>query len=140
VIAYLDTSVLIRILLREKNTLPQWDEIQVGVTSQITRVECHRTLHRLRLIDVLNDDEHAAKLAEVEDLLSRIDIMPLKKLILQRASEPLPTVIGTLDAIHLVCAMTYRERQPREEPPIFLATHDQSLASAGRATGFRVLY
>jgi hypothetical protein len=48
-------------------------------------------------------------------------------------------VIGTLDAIHLVSAMLYRERQPEDEPPICIATHDNSLAACAHATGFRVL-
>ena len=138
-IKFLDTSVLIRILLREENPLRQWHEIQLGVTSQITRVECYRTLDRLRIVDVLNDDEHAEKVAEVEDLLSRIDVVRLDKRILARASESLPTAIGTLDAIHLVSAMTYRERQPKDEPPIYIATHDNSLAACARNTDFRVI-
>jgi len=139
VIAYLDTSVLIRILLREDHALREWHQIQLGITSEITRVECYRTLDRLRLIEVFDDEDYASKVIEVEDLLSRIDKWRLTKKILQRASDSLPTVIGTLDAIHLVSAMTYREGQPKDEPPIMLATHDQGLAACARATGFRVL-
>ena len=128
-----------RILLREQNSLREWDEIEVGVTSEITRVECYRTIDRLYVIDVLDDDGRAAKIAELEDLLSRIDFVPLRKTILRRASEAMPTVIGTLDAIHLVSAMVYRKLQPENEPPIYLATHDHGMAACARATGFRVL-
>jgi predicted nucleic acid-binding protein len=139
VIAYLDTSVLIRILLREEKPLRAWRGIELGITSEITRVECYRTLDRLRVMEVLDDEEHATKTAEVDDLLSRIDTIRLTKRILARASEPLPTVIGTLDAIHLVSAMTYRDKQPKDEPPIYIATHDNSLGACARVTGFRVL-
>jgi predicted nucleic acid-binding protein len=139
VIAYLDTSVLVRILLRESYPLSQWDEVRLGITSEITRLECYRTHDRLHLAEVFSDEEHAAKVAEVEDLLSRIDVVRLKKPILFRAAEPMPTIIGTLDAIHLVSALVFRERQPREEPPIYMATHDKALAACARASGFRVL-
>ena len=137
--AYLDTSVLIRVLLREKTALVEWSEIELGVTSEITRVECYRTIDRLWSTDVLDDEDHAAKCVELEDLLGRIDVVPLTKEIPRRASQSLPTPIGTLDAIHLVSAMKYREAQEEDESPIFLATHDHALAAAARATGFRVL-
>jgi predicted nucleic acid-binding protein len=137
--AYLDTSVLIRVLLREKTALAEWNEITLGVTSQITRVECHRTIDRLWLTDVLDEGDHAAKRAEVEDLLSRIDVIPLTPEILRRASEVLPTPIGTLDAIHLVSAMSYRELQDPSARPIIMATHDRSLAAGARAAHFELL-
>lgn len=137
--AYLDTSVLIRVLLREKTALPEWNEITLGVTSQITRVECYRTIDRLWLTDVLDEDDHAAKRADVEDLLSRVDVVPLTPEILRRATEVLPTPIGTLDAIHLVSAMSYRELQDPNEHPIVVATHDRSLAAGARASRFEVI-
>lgn len=137
--AYLDTSVLIRVLLREKTALAEWNEIDLGVTSEITRVECYRTIDRLWSTDVLDDDDYAAKCVEAEDLLSRIDVVPLTKEILRRASQSLPTPIGTLDAIHLVSAMTYRERQDTDERPIVMATHDRSLAAGARAAHFELL-
>jgi hypothetical protein len=46
-IAYIDTSVLIRIVFSKKPVLAEWDEIIVGVTSTLTRVETYRTLHRM---------------------------------------------------------------------------------------------
>jgi predicted nucleic acid-binding protein len=137
--AYLDTSVLIRVLLREKTALAEWNEITLGVTSQITRVECYRTIDRLWLTDFFDEGDHTAKLAEVEDLLSRIDVVPLTPEILRRATESLPTPIGTLDAIHLVSAMSYRDLQGPNERPIVMATHDRSLAAGARAAHFELL-
>ena len=55
------------------------------------------------------------------------------------ASEPLPTVLGTLDAIHLASALLYRDAQPDDEPPIVIATHDRAFATAARILRFRVI-
>ena len=44
--ASLDSSVLLRIVLRELNPLVEWDHLTGGVTSTLTRVEAARTLDR----------------------------------------------------------------------------------------------
>ena len=55
--------------------------------------------------------------------------------VLERAGDPFPTGLGTLDALHLASAMMAR----REIPDLRFATHDRELATAARATGFEVL-
>jgi len=139
VIAYLDASVLLRIVLREPNPLAEWDQLQVGVTSHLTRIEAARVIDRLTVLSVLQDEEIAEKYAEVADILSRVDTMRIDDTVLARAGAPLPTVLGTLDAIHLASAAIYREAQPNDEPPIVFATHDRALATAARALRFRVI-
>jgi Transposase DDE domain len=39
VIAYIDTSVLLRVALGQSNALPEWRQIDRGITSALTRVE-----------------------------------------------------------------------------------------------------
>lgn len=58
-IAYLDSSVLLRVVLGENGALEEWPTIECGLTSGLTEVECLRTLDRLRLAESL-DDEQAA--------------------------------------------------------------------------------
>ena len=53
----------------------------------------------------------------------------------QRASETFPTVVGTLDAIHLATALAVREVEPID----LLLTHDAQLGTAARSLGFSVL-
>ena len=55
---------------------------------------------------------------------------------LSRASDPLPTPLGTLDAMHLATALIWRDRM--ESVPI-IATHDTALGLAARTFGFDVL-
>lgn len=138
-IAYLDASVLMRLVLGEEHPLEEWDQLQLGITSELTRVEAARVIDRLEILGVFQDDESDEKLAEVADILKRVDIIPLDQRVLQRAREPLPTVLGTLDAIHLASAFLYREAQPDDEPPVVLATHDKALATAARALRFKVI-
>jgi hypothetical protein len=59
----------------------------------------------------------------------------LRPLVLSRAGEPLPTPLGTLDAIHLATALIWRERMG-VLPTI--ATHDSALGLAARTFGFGV--
>jgi hypothetical protein len=54
--------------------------------------------------------------------------------VLDRAAEPFPTGLASLDAIHLSSALLAREQI--EGLP--LATHDHELATAARAVGFEV--
>jgi len=55
--------------------------------------------------------------------------------VFQRASETFPTVVGTLDAIHLATALSIREIENVE----VLLTHDSQLATAAKSLGFEVM-
>ena len=46
--AYLDASVILRIVFGESAPLVECDAITKGLTSALTRVECARTLDRIR--------------------------------------------------------------------------------------------
>ncbi len=43
-IAYFDSSVLLRVVLGQKNQLDQWQAIETGVASALVEVECLRTI------------------------------------------------------------------------------------------------
>jgi predicted nucleic acid-binding protein len=135
VVVYVDTSVLLRVVLGERGRLRAWARIVKPASSELIRVECLRTLDRARLAGLLEDDEVAEKRQAVEDLLASFDLVTLDRRVLRRAAEPLPTTLGTLDALHLASAMALRTRIPE----LRLATHDQTLAVAARAVGFTLV-
>jgi predicted nucleic acid-binding protein len=137
--AYLDSSVLLRQILEQTPKLREWDDLIVGMTSQLARVECLRTIDRLHVEKRATDENIAVSRERIDSLFRRLHILPLDSPVLMRASEPFPTSITTLDALHLATALRYRESQPDDEPPIYFATFDRALAIAARATGFRVL-
>lgn len=135
-IAYLDSSVLLRLVLGQSDALPQWADVEAGVASRLVEVECLRTLDRLRLVEGLDDRELAIRREAVYRLLDSLDIVELTRPLLARASQPMPTTLGTLDAIHLATALMWSEHSGS---PLVMATHDQLLATAARASGLRVI-
>jgi hypothetical protein len=72
----------------------------------------------------------------VKDWLEAVDVVLLQRPILARASEPFPTPLGTLDALHLATALVWRDRMKQE---LVMATHDDGLATAARVFGIKVL-
>ncbi len=133
--AYVDTSVLLRVLLAEPGSLREWRSIDLAVSSELIRVEALRTLDRARIRLRLADEELAGRRADVLRALDAFHLAPLEPTVLERASEPFPTLVGTLDAIHLATAVLARSRY---EDLVF-ATHDLEQATAARSLGFRVV-
>jgi predicted nucleic acid-binding protein len=135
-IAYLDTSALLRVVLREPGALEELRSSAALVSSELLAVESLRTIDRLRLQGALAPEEAASRRATVADWLEAVDLVRLQRPILSRASEPLPTPLGTLDALHLATALVWRDRTGRT---LVMATHDGSLALAARSFGLEVL-
>ena len=135
-IAYLDASVVLRLVLGEPNKLAEWKRVKAAVASALTEVECLRTLDRLGRAGTLEDKEVAARREEVYRLLERVDVVDIARPILRRASEPFPTPLGTLDAIHLATAIAWRDAKAVD---VLMATHDKALATAARSLGLPVI-
>jgi predicted nucleic acid-binding protein len=135
-IAYLDSSVLLRAVLGQGERLAEWDQIETGIASALVEVECLRTLDRLRLVERLPDAELAVRREAVYRLIESIELVDPTRPVLSRASQPLATALGTLDAIHLATALLWRERS---NAALVMATHDAALATAARASGLRAI-
>ncbi len=134
-IAYLDSSVLLRAVLGQPNKLEEWSKIEIAVASALVEVECLRTLDRLRLRVTLSDQDLADRREAVYRLMDEIDLVEPVGALLKRAAQPLSTPLGTLDAIHLSTALLWQELRGED---LVMATHDQALATAARASGLRV--
>ena len=134
--AYLDSSVVLRVVLGQPGGLAEWGDIRAGVASALVEVECLRTLDRFRLLRRIADAEIAARRAAVYRLLEAVEVVELDRIHLARASQPMPTELGTLDAIHLVTALLWRERRAAD---LVMATHDVALGTAARASGLSVV-
>ena len=134
-IAYIDTSALLRIVLREPGALDDLRSYDGLVSSELIAVESAHTIDRLRLQGSLTAVEAAARLRTVNNWLEAIDLVLVRTPVLSRASEPMPMPLGTLDALHLATALLWRDRMG---PLPMLATHDMSLGQAALAFGFDV--
>jgi predicted nucleic acid-binding protein len=135
VIAYIDTSALLRIVLREPGALEDLRTYDGLVSSELIAVESGRTIDRLRLQGALTTEEAAARLRVVNEWLEAIDLVLVRPPVLSRASEPLPMPLGTLDALHLATALIWRDRIG---PLPTVATHDTALGLAAQSFGFDV--
>lgn len=131
---YVDSSVLLRVVLGESRRLRTWGRISQAVSSELIRLECLRTLDRARLTLRLEDEAVADRRAAVLEAIEGFSLVPLSRPVLERAADPFPTMVGSLDAIHLASALLVRDRFE----DLSLATHDDELALAARAVGFQV--
>jgi hypothetical protein len=116
--------------------LKEWKTITLGVASGLIEVECLRTLDRLRHAAALSDNEVATRREAVYRLIEALEVVEPTPVVLRRAAQPLPTPLGSFDAIHLATVLLWTEVRCQ---PLVLATHDRSLATAARASGLRVL-
>ena len=135
-IAYLDSSVVIRFLLLQPNRLPGLSSFEQLVTSQVTQLECLRTLDKARIEEHLGPDEILARSAALFSQLRRMRRVAVSRSILDRGGSSFPLPVKTLDAIHLATALQFRER---EQPGLMFATHDRQQGRAALAMGFEVI-
>jgi len=128
--AALDTDVA-------AETLSEVDD----TTTQASILESLDADRAAEIVEEMAPDEAADVLAEMEEesseaILDEMDIIEITRPVLIRASEPMPTSVGTLDAIHLSTALLWREQSGE---PLILATHDAALGRAAEAFGFSVI-
>jgi predicted nucleic acid-binding protein len=135
-IAYVDASVLLRVALGQANALREWRQIDRGVSSALVTTESLRTLDRLRLRASLSDREVATRRAVILALIASLELVEIDATVLDRAAQPMPTELGTLEAIHLATALLWKETTRTD---LVMATHDGSLALGAHAHGLRVV-
>jgi len=135
-IAYVDSSVLLRLALGQPNALPEWRQIDRGVSSALIATESLRTLDRLRIRAGLSDTETARRRATILNLVDSLELVEIDSIVLDRAAQPMPTGLGTLDAIHLASALLWKDELGLA--PV-MATHDTALGLAAQAHGLTVV-
>ena len=135
-IAYVDASVLLRVALGEHNALPEWPRIDSGISSALITTESLRSLDRLRHRAKLADAEVAERRATILSLIDGLDLIELDTSALERAAQPMPTELGTSDAIHLASALLWQETAATK---LVMATHDAALALGAAAYGLTVV-
>jgi predicted nucleic acid-binding protein len=122
-VIYLDTSVALAHLLAKDRRPPAelWSEEFVS-----SRLLDHEIWTRLHARDLAATHGDLARL-----LLARVARLALVDEVLERALDPFPTPVRTLDALHLATIVHLRERG-REAA---LATYDERMAAAADAMG-----
>ena len=84
----------------------------------------------------LADSEVAERRAKILELIASLEIVDIDSVVLDRAAQPMPTELGTLDAIHLATALLWKETMAEN---LTMATHDGALAIAAEAHGLPIV-
>jgi len=125
-IVYLDTSALGRVLLGEPDApavLRDIGAFEQRVSSRLMRLE----LRRLGLRE--------GRLADADQLLAGIALLPVDGDLLAAAETVPPAMVATLDAIHLVTAL----RLSRAGRLDAVVTYDSRLAAGAQEHGLAVI-
>ena len=134
-IAYLDASVALRVLLAQKGRLAGWATWERAYASELLGLEVRRTIDRLRVQGDLDGDDVAELLRLTAIIEDGLAIVGLTRMVVHRAGLPLATPVRTLDALHLATALMIREQS---SVPLTFLTHDAQQGLAARALGFEV--
>jgi predicted nucleic acid-binding protein len=134
-IVYIDTSVILRSLLGQPGAM-DWSRWDHAYSSEILGLEARRVIDRLRLESALDDRGVAEAHQELMRIREFLGEVSLTRAVLRRAALPMPTVVKTLDAIHLTSALILLENR---QVAVSFATHDLQQATAARSFGFPVL-
>lgn len=135
-ILYVDSSVVLRLLLRQRGALPEPRHAELILGSALIGLECWRTLDRLRLRSHLSEAALARMGEALQRRLDALELISVTEVVLEQAARPMPVALGSLDAIHLATALLWQQTQQR---PVVMATHDRQLALASRALGLTVV-
>lgn len=134
-IAYLDSSVLLRVLLNQPGKLKEFRTIEKAVASVLLKTECLRVLDRLRITGVLSEKNYLTAVNDLYEACASVETVKITTSLLNRAGASMPVALGTLDAIHLSSALIWTETT---EKSLSFLTHDKQLGKAAAALGFRV--
>lgn len=133
--AYLDSSVILRVILDEPNQLSEFKKVDKGVTSLITKVECLRTIDRLRVTECLGEEEIGDLRVIFFEIFKKLAGIQVSIPVIEMASQPLGYALRSLDSIHLASARLFQFREKKSVP---FFSHDLRLASAARSLGMEV--
>jgi predicted nucleic acid-binding protein len=123
-VIYLDSSVALAHLLVEdrRRSASLWADIVISSRLLDYEVWCRRLHARGR----------AASHGEAaRQLLGRVSFLELSPLVFERALEPFPEPVRTLDALHLASIAFLRSRRI----DVRLATYDRRMTAAAQALG-----
>jgi predicted nucleic acid-binding protein len=120
---YLDASVALAQLFAEDRQ-PSEDLWRESLTaSRLLQYEVWARVHARRL-----EARHSDKIRELLDAVAYVELTPL---VLERAMDPFPVPVRTLDALHLA-TMTFLRNHGQA---IELASYDARLLAAAQALG-----
>jgi len=131
---YLDSSIIIRRTFGQPGSFPDL-EFETAISSELVAVAVKRTIANRHLLEPLTPEALLEAQEQAEMNLATVEILPVDRVVLNRAMATFPTRIGALDAIHLATALIWADYV---DPQLVFLTHDRQLSIAARACGLRV--
>lgn len=135
-IVYIDSSAVLRVLFNHGSSFRKFGQWSAAGSSELLRVECNRTMYRLRLENKITDETLSNYQIAFTDFFETIDIIEINPTVIEKSAGPFPTIVGSLDAIHLASALLWKEELDED---IHMLTHDAQLAIAARAAGLKII-
>jgi uncharacterized protein len=137
VIAYLDTSAIVPLLIEEPGSAlcrHVWDAADAVVCSELGYVEAAAALAQALRLERIRGNERAAALRVLDLAWSRIDVVPVHGSLLREAAALAGTFpLRGYDAVH--CAAALRITAPE----LTAVSGDQQLLAAWRERGIAVI-
>lgn len=125
---YLDSSALVKLILPEAESAALLESLAAWpgcVTSELARVEVMRAARRASMESAVEQ--------RAEDVISGLHLLKIDSDILERAARLEPRGLRSLDAIHLVSALSLGDDLGA------IVIYDEGLAGAATAFGLKVL-
>ncbi len=137
-ICYIDSSVILRHILTGDEEFNRLKEFSKSGSSELLYIECKRVFHRYRFEGELTDRDLEKAVIYFQEIYDALYIFEISSRVKQRAAESFPTIIGTLDAIHLATALLWSERE-KGIPPLVIFTHDEQMKTCAHSMGIHTV-
>jgi predicted nucleic acid-binding protein len=132
-IAYLDSSIVLRYLLAGDETIKHALAFPSAVSSELLDIECRRVFFRCRMAGELDDSGYMEALSRFDALSDGLDLVELSRPVRKRAREAFPLAVRTLDALHLSTALLLAAEN--EEASVQVFSHDRAMNLCAKALG-----
>ncbi|MFP4375449.1 MAG: PIN domain-containing protein [Spirochaetales bacterium] len=136
-VAYLDSSVVLRHILLGDISIRHVFALETVVSSELLEIECVRVLHRYRLNRDLDDDGLLVANDRLRAVIEGITLLAMTHEVKARAMGAFPVTIKTLDSLHLSTALVYSDHYLGREDgeTLLLFSHDDAMNRCTRALG-----
>ncbi len=130
---YVDSSAVLRNIFNADHAFKEYGQFDKIGSSELLIIECNRVIDRYRLEKMLNDDQIAAAKENLKFITDGMHIIGISDPVKLRARDSFPTIIGTLDAIHISTALIWKEFEKVES--VTVISHDKQINTCARALG-----
>jgi uncharacterized protein len=132
-IVYFDTSALVKLIFDEPGSelaVELWDRADVLVSSQLVYPEARAALAGAARAGRIDEATHVSAVATLEELYAQLRTVAIDEPLARQAGDlAAKHALRGYDAVHLASALAL------EGDDILLATRDDTLDAAARATG-----